>query len=121
MEDEQIKTIYHDNLTELLLNLIRKYPSMFLGTANINKLAILIQGYRLAIPTDFYFDESFGFLVWNKDKYKSTIANLDVSYWQQFFLNQTNDDEYEALMLYFFALEEYYKEYRNHHSSSLNK
>ncbi len=105
----------YNNLTELLLNVIRPRPGMYLGTNHISKLPNLILGYefsdRISKQTpDFYFGGN-GFLTWYVDTYKPP----QMSYWHDYFLSETADDEVKALDLYFIRLDEYYDWYKTNH------
>jgi len=90
---------------------------MYLGTAQISKLPNFILGYQFCNnisqnEKDFYFGEN-GFLEW----YTSRYNPAQKSFWQDYFLAETGDDENKALTLYFSRLEEYYNWYK----SELNK
>ncbi len=84
---------------------------MFLGTAHISKLPNFILGYQFCSnisqkEQDFYFGEK-GFIKWYAGKYNPE----KMSFWHDYFLKESNNDESEALALYFTRLEEYYNWY----------
>jgi hypothetical protein len=104
------------SLTELLLKVIRPRPGMYLGRNHISALPNFILGYSfcnniLQDEEDFYFG-SQGFLTWYTDKYKPA----QMSFWHDYFLSETDNDESRALELYFMRLEEYH----NWYTSSLH-
>jgi hypothetical protein len=104
--------VVYNNLTELLLNVIKVRPGMYLGTNEISKLPNLILGYEFSnsiseLTPDFYFGEK-GFLNWYREKYKPSRC----SHWEQYFVMQAGGDEVKALELYFVRLEEYYSWYK---------
>jgi len=102
----------YTNLTELLLNIVRQRPGMYLGTKQITKIENFILGYRFRDSLshkvqDFYFGDS-GFIEWYTKKY-----NLpQLSSWENYFLDEAKDDEVKALEIYFARLEEYYNWYK---------
>ncbi|MDB5276183.1 MAG: hypothetical protein JWR61_1138 [Ferruginibacter sp.] len=106
-----MKTYQYNNLTELLLTLIRERPGMYLGLAKISKLPNFILGYQFCSnisqnEIDFYFGEK-GFIEW----YTSRYNPAQTSFWQDYFLAETGNDEHKALTLYFTRLEEYHNWY----------
>jgi hypothetical protein len=103
-----MKQLAYKNLTELLLNIIRHRPGMYLGRNHISKLPNFLLGYDFRDELsngerDFYFGDK-GFLVWYSNKYKPK----EMSFWHDYFLAETENDEVKALELYFTRLEEYY-------------
>ena len=105
--------IEYANLTELLLNVLRPRPGIYLGLSHISKLPNFILGYRFRDEifqgeTDFYFGNS-GFLQWYEKKYKPK----PMSFWHDYFLSVVKNDEFKALELYFERLEEYYTWYKS--------
>ncbi len=52
-----------DKLTNLLLDVIRVRPAMYLGLARFDMLATFIRGYMLAQTNDKYFGDN-GFIDW---------------------------------------------------------
>jgi hypothetical protein len=108
-----METIEYNNLTELLLKVIRQRPGMYLGRNHISKLPNFIFGYDCCNSIsknerDFYFSDK-GFLNWYRNKY--TPAQM--SFWHDYFLVETDNDESKALELYFKRLEEYYDWYKS--------
>jgi hypothetical protein len=97
----------YTNLTELLLNVIRKKTGMYLGRNHISNLPNFILGFRMSANLnknkDYYFGEN-GFIEWYCEKYKPKES----SFWKDYFLFETKNDEVKALELYFTRLEEYY-------------
>jgi hypothetical protein len=103
----------YNNLTELLLNVVRSRPGMYLGVDHISRLPNFILGYRFCNQIspgkpDFYFGDN-GFLKWYEEKYRLTT----MSFWQSYFLMEAEEDESKALKLYFDKLEEYYNWYKS--------
>ena len=109
MEDILISLEYK-NLTELLLNVIRQRPGLYLGQAKISLLPTFIIGYRMypGAFKDDYFGEN-GFLEWMDKKYNIGQP----SSWTTPFLDKANDNEEKALELYFDYLEEFQNEKTN--------
>ena len=108
-----MKGIEYKNLTELLLNVIRIRPGMYLGEDHLTKLPNLILGYRFSDAIsqdeqDFYFGDR-GFLTWYTNEYKLAPK----SFWHQYFLEESGGDNSQALQLYFTRLEEYYDWYNS--------
>jgi len=108
-----MKVHQYNNLTELLLTLVRERPGMYLGTAHISKLPNFILGYQFCNnisknEKDFYFGEK-GFLNW----YTTNYNPGKMSFWQDYFLVEAGNDEFKALTLYFTRLEEYYNWYKS--------
>ena len=108
-----------NSLTDILLDVVRERPAMYLGEAKISNLANFIIGYMIgfqaAKDTDEKQDEYFGdngFLEWF---YKNQNRKLD-SFWQIPFLEKANDDETKALLVFF----EYLDKYKNEKLSSKN-
>jgi hypothetical protein len=102
----------YTNLIELLLNVVRLRPGMWLGQSHISQLPNFILGFMLRDnlaqgEKDFYFGDN-GFLNWYNDKYKPQ----PMSFWKEYFLSEVNYDELKALHLYFEKLEEYYNWYK---------
>jgi len=94
-----------DKLTNLLLDVIRVRPAMYLGLARLDMLATFISGYMLAQTNDKYFGDN-GFIDWFfKEK------GLDLSKFSilgdTLFLDESNGDQYEALLMYFSYLAKY--------------
>lgn len=103
----------YNNLTEILLLVVRKMPGMYLGKNHISLLPNLIIGYMLCDgisgrPTDFYFGED-GFIAWYEKKY----AREQQSFWDGYFLDEAGNDQVKALDIYFQRLEEFYEWYQN--------
>jgi len=103
----------YKNLTELLLKLIKPRPGMYLGSNEISKLPNFILGYYFSDIVsrgegDFYFGEK-GFLTWYTNKYKPE----QMSFWEAYFLTETENNEHKALDLYFKRLEEYSEWYHS--------
>jgi len=104
----------YNNLTELLLNVVQRRPGLYLGLNYISKLPNFILGYQfghdLRHPEkeDFYFGEQ-GFLSWYKQKY----TPRERSFWHDYFLEEANNDEIQALNLYFDRLDENYSWYKS--------
>lgn len=101
----------YKNLAELILNVVRKRPGMYLGTNSIAMLPNFILGYQFSDliskrEPDFYFGER-GFLAWYEQKYQPP----PMSFWHDYFLLEANDSPAEALLLYFERVEEYYNWY----------
>ena len=110
--NQQMETYQYNSLTELLLTLIKERPGMYLGTAQISKLPNFILGYEFCsnisqTKPDFYFGEN-GFIEWYTSRYRPGQK----SYWQDYFLEESGNDEHKALQLYFTRLEEYYNWYK---------
>jgi hypothetical protein len=82
---------------------------MYLGEPAISNLSNFITGYMIALNNhgidDPYFDAD-GFIDWFCSKYKIGFLSL----WKTPFLEEAQNDEKEALMLYFKYLEEYQNE-----------
>lgn len=80
-----METSEYRNLTELLLNVVRCRPGMYLGRDHISKLPNFILGYQFCDrisngQQDFYFGNN-GFLIWYEEKYKPR----PMSFWLDFF------------------------------------
>ena len=110
----------YDNLTELLLNVVKQRPAMYLGQKHISKLPNFILGYQFSDMIsrqnpDFYFGEK-GFLDWYVDKY----CPPPTSFWQDYFLSQTGNDESKALDLFFERLAEYHDWYNSNFPGQIN-
>ena len=94
-------------LVEFLLTHVKKRPAMYLGEAKISRLATFLAAYNIGFHAaseklDHYFGEN-GFQEWYLKKY-----NLQrTSFWEAPFLDQTKNDEEDALKLYFENLELY--------------
>ena len=106
------EVIKYKNLTELLLNVIRQRPGMYLGRNHITKLPNFIAGYDFSDfisgrPRDFYFGDN-GFMSWYVDKYNPEQNSL----WTNYFLIEVDNSEEKALELYFTRLQEYYDWYK---------
>jgi hypothetical protein len=82
---------------------------MYLGRNHISNLSTFIAGLMMSEfvykNQDNYFGEN-GFLNWYIKKYKPQES----SFWQDYFLSETDNDEVKALELYFERLEEYYND-----------
>lgn len=85
---------------------------MYLGRNYISLLPNFIIGYsfssQISAEPDFYFGEN-GFLTWYEQNYKPA----QMSFWHDYFLIETGNDEVKALHLYFEKLEEYYTWYKS--------
>jgi len=106
----------YSNLTELMLNVVRVRPGMYLGTNQIIKLPNFIIGYHFRDlisekAPDFYFGEN-GFLTWYVDKFKLP----QLSFWECYFMQEANDNEEKAIEIYFERLEQYYDWYKANYS-----
>ena len=97
----------HENLTNLILDVIRKRPKMYLKEAKISTLNTFLLGYQMAekmnsIETDEFFGEN-GFFNWfMKIKGIEFTSSIETP-----FLNECNNNEKKALELYFEFLEKY--------------
>lgn len=88
---------------------------MYLGRNHISKLPNFILGYQFCDrisnrEQDFYFGNR-GFLTWYEEKYKPGR----MSFWQDFFVAEADNDEIKALEKYFEKLQEYYDWYISQH------
>lgn len=95
------------DLTDILLNVIRKKPGMFLGKNNIWSLSTFLNGYEMA--TMMYRDNMDSFYSENGfKKWFLTIKNAhNVSFWEIPLIEEAEGDETKALELFFNYLEEY--------------
>jgi hypothetical protein len=100
----------YKNFAELLLHVIKERPGMFLTNYSIFSMSIFITGFSMSEyvykNNDPYFGEN-GFLEWYSKKYKPKES----SFWTDYFLKETKNDERKALELYFERLEEYYEDF----------
>lgn len=104
----------YNSLTELLLNIVRQRPGMYLGKNHISKLPNFIIGYQFSDrisgrEPDYYFGEN-GFLEWYCNTYNQPRVNNS---WLNYFLLEAKDDEAKALEIYFERLKDYYEWYKS--------
>lgn len=102
---EELAVLTYNNLTELLLNIIRLRPAMYLGEARLSYLSIFLLGYQFgnSRQLDNYFGDN-GFQQWFERKYYPMNGNS----WFMTFLDEVDGDEKLALELYFDYLEKYH-------------
>ncbi|OJJ20998.1 hypothetical protein BKI52_10510 [marine bacterium AO1-C] len=103
MENNDPKT-----LTKFLLEHLQQRPGMFLKEPKLSALSTFLLGYsigRSQINDDGFFGEQ-GFIQWLLHK----KGNPKVSFWEVVLMEEAQNDEYQALELFFRYLEEYQKE-----------
>ncbi len=97
----------YGNLTNIILDLIRKRPSMYLRDAKISTLNTFLLGYQMAenmnsLKTDAFFGEN-GFTNWfMKLKGIELLNSIETP-----FLEECDNNEQKALELYFEYVEKY--------------
>jgi len=104
----------------VLLELIRRHPSMFVGKFKLSELRAFLDGieFGLSMPNNekFLFDwkkfrpesehrNRVGFQSWISNKFLKTKESADV--WSTIILRQTNNQEEKAFDLFFALLEEF--------------
>lgn len=97
----------YKNLTNIILDLIRKRPNMYLRDAKISTLNTFLLGYQMAenmnsVETDDFFGKN-GFTNWfMKLKGIESLNSIETP-----FLDECNNNEQKALELYFEYVEKY--------------
>lgn len=97
----------YGNLTNIILDLIRERPNMYLRDAKISSLNTFLLGYQMAenmnsVKTDDFFGE-IGFTNWfMKLKRIEFLNSIETP-----FLDECDNNEQKALELYFEYVEKY--------------